>query len=117
MKLYFLETGGCEGCSTELVMAIVRLGNVEVVERAEEADLIVIAGPITRKNLKKVKELRGKEVLALGICPMNGGFFKLSKNVNAPLHHHIPLVHFVPGCPPEPEKIAEALKRWVNARD
>jgi len=56
-----------------------------------------------------------KMVIAIGSCGLEGGVFHESYNLAGPIDQHIPVDVYVPGCPPRPEAIIEAVvKAWVK---
>jgi membrane-bound hydrogenase subunit mbhJ len=48
-------------------------------------------------------------VIALGDCAINCGMFRESYAVSGPVDRHIPVDVRIPGCPPRPAQILEAL--------
>jgi len=50
-----------------------------------------------------------KIVIALGDCAINYGMFKGSYAVTGPVERHIPVDVRIPGCPPRPAEILQAL--------
>jgi Ni,Fe-hydrogenase III small subunit len=57
-----------------------------------------------------------KIVIALGDCAINCGMFKGSYAVTGPVERHIPVDARIPGCPPRPAEILEALSELRKRR-
>lgn len=81
-----------------------------------QADLMIIAGTITRKMAPTVVRLyeqmpAPKWVIAMGNCSVSGGPFKLPMNYSVVegASTIVPVDVVVPGCPPRPEALVEAI--------
>ncbi len=79
-----------------------------------QADLMIVAGTITKKQAPTIKELYNKMpspkwVLAMGACACSGGFYD-AYNVISGLAKLIPVDVYVPGCPPTPEALIEGVQ-------
>ena len=78
-----------------------------------QADLLWVVGTITHKQapvLKRVYEqmLEPKWVIAFGACASTGGFYDNYATV-AGVDKIIPVDMYIPGCPPRPEAVLDAL--------
>ena len=76
---------------------------------------MLLTGAVTEQwitNLKRVydKAPEPKIVVAIGNCPQSGDVFNQEGGcVNAPASDFIPVDAAVPGCPPRPSEILEAI--------
>src|SRR5450755_2515441 len=79
-----------------------------------QADLMIVSGTVTKKMAPQVVRLYNqmpepKYVIAMGACAISGGPFKQGYNVLKGIDRFIPVDIFIPGCPPRPEALIEAL--------
>ncbi len=78
-----------------------------------QADLLWVVGTITHKQapvLRRVFEQMAepKWVIAFGACASTGGFYDNYATV-AGVDKIIPVDMYIPGCPPRPEAVLDAL--------
>lgn len=80
-----------------------------------QADMLMIVGTITHKQAPVLKRIYDqmcdpKWVVAVGACAVSGGFYQNYTAVPG-ADKIIPVDVYVPGCPPRPETILDALLR------
>ncbi|MBU7584964.1 MAG: NADH-quinone oxidoreductase subunit NuoB [Nostoc sp. TH1S01] len=80
-----------------------------------QADLLITAGTITMKyapNLVRLYEQmpEPKYVIAMGACTITGGMFSVdSPSAVRGVDKLIPVDVYIPGCPPRPEAVIDAI--------
>ena len=80
-----------------------------------QADLIITAGTITMKMAPQLVRLyeqmpNPKYVIAMGACTITGGMFSVdSPTAVRGVDKLIPVDVYLPGCPPRPEAIIDAI--------
>lgn len=89
-----------------------------------QADLMIVAGTVTKKMAPQVVRLYNqmpepKYVIAMGACAISGGPFKEGYNVLKGIDRYIPVDVHIPGCPPRPEALLHAfmtLQRLIDGQ-
>lgn len=78
-----------------------------------QADLLLVAGTCTYKMAKVVRKIWDqmpdpKWCIAMGACASTGGMFR-SFSVVQGIDEFVPVDVYVPGCPPRPDAVLNAL--------
>jgi NADH-quinone oxidoreductase subunit B len=104
---------------------ISRFGMERFSSSPRQADLLIVAGTVTKKMAPQVVRLfnqmpEPKYVIAMGACAISGGPFKQGYNVLKGIDRYIPVDVHIPGCPPRPEALIHAfmtLQRKIAAQE
>jgi len=117
--VYHTNTGGCNGCDIEIVNVLTpyydaeRFG-IKLVASPRHADILLVAGPVTRQVEPALKRLYAavpnpKLVFAIGSCAMGGNLWFDTYHVRGGVGDVIPVIYYIPGCPPRPEAILQGV--------
>ncbi len=107
---------GLACCAIEMISTAVsrfdmaRFGMEIMRASPRQADLMIVAGTVTKKMAPQVVRLYNqmpepKYVLAMGACASGGGPFKEGYNVVSGIDEFIPVDVYVAGCPPTPQAL------------
>jgi Ni,Fe-hydrogenase III small subunit/Pyruvate/2-oxoacid:ferredoxin oxidoreductase delta subunit len=124
LKIRQVSAGGCAACELDfnvlstLAWDIGRFG-IKVVASPRHADCILVTGPITRNMLLALQKThdamaRPSWVIACGACPISGGLFADSPESLGGLEKTFKPDLYIPGCPPHPTTILEAILRLMG---
>jgi NADH-quinone oxidoreductase subunit B len=83
-----------------------------------QADMLMVVGTITERQgpiLKRIYEQIAdpKWVISFGVCASSGGFYQNYATMPG-IDQAIPVDVYIPGCPPRPEAILDALIMLQN---
>jgi NADH-quinone oxidoreductase subunit B len=123
-------TFGLACCAIEMIATtmarydLARFGAEVFRPSPRQADLMIVAGTVTKKMAPQVVRLYNqmpepKYVIAMGACAISGGPFKQGYNVLKGIDRYIPVDVHIPGCPPRPEALMDAfitLQKKIDAQ-
>jgi Ni,Fe-hydrogenase III small subunit len=120
LQIRHVDAGSCNGCELEITSAFAPIYDAErfgvrLVASPRHADALVVTGPVTKNMagpLRKTFEAMPEPgiVIALGDCANDCGVFRGGYGVEGAVADVVPVDVHIPGCPPSPEAIVQALR-------
>ncbi len=122
LQLRHVDAGSCNGCEMEIANALgpvydaSRYG-ISLVASPRHADGLLVTGVVTanmagplRRTLEAVPQ--PALVIACGDCALTGGAVAGGFGVVGPVSAVVTPTAEIPGCPPRPDDIVAALRRF-----
>ena len=83
-----------------------------------QADLMIVAGRVSQKMAPILRQVYDqmpgpKWVISMGVCASSGGMFNNYAIVQG-VDHVVPVDIYLPGCPPRPEMLMDAIIKLHN---
>ncbi len=125
LSIRHVDAGSCNACEHELTATaapdydLQRFG-LDVVASPRHADLLLVTGPMTRRMQSALLTAyeampEPRLVAALGDCALGCGVLAAAEELAPPLEELLPVALRIPGCPPHPDAIAEAVLSLLSA--
>ncbi len=116
----YVDVGSCNGCDIEVLACLAPRYDIEqygiyVHNNPREADILLVIGAYTPGWEEKLEGVwskipEPKVAIAIGNCPVSGCLFNRPHTyIDPPVSKHIPIAASVPGCPPRPTEILNAV--------
>ena len=122
-----VDAGSCNGCELEInatqnVVHDLEQFGLRFVASPRHADVLLVTGPVTRNMREALERTRAATpepcfIVALGDCAVDGGVFKGSYAVEGGVEPVFKPDLKIPGCPPTPTQIIQALLTLMAAQD
>jgi NADH-quinone oxidoreductase subunit B len=116
---------GLACCAVEFVASITTPGFLQAlgtsVTPLSEANVLVVSGTLTDVSAQGVLEIHAqldepRYVISFGACANSGGPYWDSYAVTKGVDQLLPVDVWVPGCPPRPEALVQALELLGQGR-
>ncbi|PKL62264.1 MAG: hypothetical protein CVV31_07370 [Methanomicrobiales archaeon HGW-Methanomicrobiales-2] len=116
----YVDVGSCNGCDIEVLACLAPRYDIEqygiyVHNNPREADVLLVIGSVTPQWVDKLREIwdkipEPKAAVAIGNCPISGCVYARRGTLTTPpVENYIPIAASVPGCPPRPTEILNAI--------
>ena len=126
LAIRHVDAGSCNGCEHELTLAsspyydLQRFG-LGIVASPRHADVLLVTGAVTSRMRDALLVAYAampepRRVAALGDCALGCNLLGAAGDLVGPVEAVLPVDLRIPGCPPTPEEIAEALLRLIDSR-
>jgi len=127
LAIRHVDAGSCNGCEHELTLAsspyydLQRFG-LGIVASPRHADVLLVTGAVT-SNMRDALLVaynampEPRRVAALGDCALGCNLLGTGADLVGPVEAVLPVDLRIPGCPPAPDAIAEALLRLIDSTD
>lgn len=124
LAIRHVDAGSCNGCEHELTLTsspaydLQHLG-LGVVASPRHADVLLVTGAVTDRMREPLLIAYAampepRRVAALGECALGHDLLGSSDDLIGPVDSVLPVDLRIPGCPPTPEAIVEALLTLID---
>ena len=124
LAIRHVDAGSCNGCEHELTLAsspyydLQRFG-LGVVASPRHADVLLVTGPVTTRMREPLLVAYAampepRRVAALGDCALGCNVLGSAAELVGSVERLLPVDVRIPGCPPAPDAIAEALLHLID---
>jgi Ni,Fe-hydrogenase III small subunit len=124
LALRHVDAGSCNGCEHELTLVsssyydLQRFG-LGIVASPRHADVLLVTGAVTSRMREPLLVAfnampEPRRVAALGDCALGCNLLGTTECLVGPVEDVLPVDLRIPGCPPTPEAIAEALLDLID---
>jgi formate hydrogenlyase subunit 7 len=124
LHIRHVDAGSCNGCESELQALnnpfynLHRLG-IFFTASPRFADLLLVTGPVTYAMLNPLRAAyeampEPRWVMAAGTCAVSGGIAEGGYSCGHGLEDVLPVDLYLPGCPPNPAAIMQALLMFLE---
>jgi len=124
VQIRHVDAGSCNGCEVEIGAAFGPVYDAErygarLVASPRHADALLVTGVVTRNMAQPLRRTfeavpHPKVVVAVGDCARNCGVFARAYGVIGAVGDVVPVDLEIPGCPPRPEAIVDAVRKLTG---
>jgi Ni,Fe-hydrogenase III small subunit len=125
LAIRHVDAGSCNGCEHELTLAsspyydLQRFG-LGIVASPRHADVLLVTGPVTSRMRAPLLVAYNampepRRVAALGDCALGCNVLGTPEDLVGPVEAVVPVDLRIPGCPPTPDVIADALLGLIDS--
>jgi membrane-bound hydrogenase subunit mbhJ len=124
LAIRHVDAGSCNGCEHELTLAsspyydLQRYG-LGIVASPRHADVLLVTGAVTTRMHQPLLTAYNampepRRVAALGDCALGCNILATPSEIAGAVETILPIDLRIPGCPPTPETIAQALLHLID---
>ena len=124
LAIRHVDAGSCNGCEHELTLLssphydLQRFG-LGIVASPRHADVLLVTGPVTTRMREPLLVAydampEPRRVAAVGDCALGCNVLGTTDDIVGPVDTILPVDLRIPGCPPTPEVIAQALLGLID---
>jgi Ni,Fe-hydrogenase III small subunit len=124
LALRHVDAGSCNGCEHELTAAAnptydLQQYGLNIVASPRHADVLLVTGTVTTRMHDALLVAyhampEPRRVVALGNCALGIGTLGTPDALIGPVSDVLPVDLIISGCPPTPERIADALLKLID---
>jgi Ni,Fe-hydrogenase III small subunit len=124
VQIRHVDAGSCNGCEVEIGAAFGPVYDADrygarLVASPRHADALLVTGVVTRNMAEPLKRTfeavpDPKVVVAVGDCARNCGVFARAYGVVGAVGDVVRVDLEIPGCPPRPEAIVDAVRKLTG---
>jgi Ni,Fe-hydrogenase III small subunit len=119
LTIRHVDAGSCNGCEHELTLTAGPYEDVQrygfsIVASPRHADVLLVTGTVTTRMRGPLLAAyhampEPRRVVALGDCALGRGVLAADTEIIGPVEALLPVDLRIPGCPPPPSTITQAL--------
>lgn len=120
LQIRHVDAGSCNGCEVEIGGAFGPVYDAEqygarLVASPRHADALLVTGVVTHNMAEPLRNTvaatpQPRVVIACGDCALHRGMFADAYGVVGAVGDVVPVDVEIPGCPPSPDQIVNALR-------
>jgi Ni,Fe-hydrogenase III small subunit len=125
LAIRHVDAGSCNGCEHELTLVsspyydLQRFG-LGIVASPRHADVLLVTGPVTTRMQAALLVAYNampepRRVAALGDCALGCNVLGIAEDIVGSVEAVLPVDVRIPGCPPAPDAIAQALLELIDS--
>jgi Ni,Fe-hydrogenase III small subunit len=126
LAIRHVDAGSCNGCEHELTVAVgphydLQRFGLGIVASPRHADVLLVTGTVTTRMHDALLVAyhampEPRRVAAFGNCALGINILGTPDSFVGPVSEVLPVDLLIPGCPPTPDEIAQALMKLIDAR-